>query len=293
MRSNARITKCYATIRGVMDAIEESLVRVYPNTCEECPERGEIEVFGSYFSGDMIYIYDHSQEECRWKNIGWPVRCKPCNAKAQAKKRANSTIHRLEELREMVQDWFSAHDCGEERWCYLKFVTLTWKNEWSSSNEVDMKAARKWLQKKRLKICDKLDVVAGTDVIEKTQKAIYDPYSDSPSYQKPIAWLHNVHSHGVWVMPYHPIKEIGRVMKKYVGRDQTRAIMPKIVKDKKTGREFTVSAFAQARNYIMKYLSKQPNTRRSSWGFVRSGLTADTFYGECIRINDKWLSLKK
>jgi len=249
--------------------------RVYPNTCSKCPERGEIEVFGAYFSGDMVFLYNKEQQEKRWRNIGWPVRCKPCNAKAQAKKRANNTILRLEELREMTQDTFSGLKGAEDRWCYLKFVTLTWKNESVSESEPDMKSARRWLQKKRLRICEKLDILGGTDVLE------------CVTTERNGLYFHHVHSHGVWIMPYHPIEEIGRVMKKYVGRDQTRAIKPKIIKDK-NGREFTVSAFSQARNYIMKYLSKQPNTRRSSWGFARKGLTAETFYGECVRINEKW-----
>lgn len=270
---------------------DNGLMRVYPNTCDKCPERGEIEVFGAYFTGDMVYLYDKEQQEKRWRNIGWPTRCKPCNAKAQAKKRANKTIARLEELRMMVFETFEGLNAGrgryaaagqhlpkarhdEDRWCYLKFVTLTWKNELSSESEPNMKKARKWLQKKRIKIADRLDVLAGTDVLE------------CVTTERNGSFSHNVHSHGVWLMPYHPIEHIGMIMKKYVGRDECRAIKPKTVKGQDG--EFIVSAFAQARNYIMKYLSKQPNTRRSSWGFARKGLTAETFYGEVTKIHEKW-----
>lgn len=264
-----------------MKAPVKELFRVYPNTCEDCPERGEIELFGDYFSGDMALLWDKDQQEKRWKNVGWPVRCKPCNAQAQARKRANSTIKKLEEIREMVQDTFTALDentesTGGDRWCLLKFVTLTWKNESVSESEPDMKKARKWLGKKRAKIIDHLDILAGTDVMECiTTKA------EDGSYR------HHVHSHGIWIMPYHDIKYIGEIMRRYVGRDQVRAIMPKTVTNKE-GNEFVVSAFAQARNYVMKYLSKQPNTRRSSWGLAWGTLTAETFYGEVTRIWQKW-----
>lgn len=264
-----------------MKATEDSLFRVYPNTCEECPERGEIEVFGHYYSGDMVYLFDKEQQEKRWRSTGWPVRCKPCNAKAQARKRANSTIHRLEELRIMVHETFTALDentesTGGDRWCFLKFVTLTWKNESVTESEPDMKKARKWLHRKRLKIINHLDVLGGTDVLECVTKK-----NASGTFH------HHVHSHGIWLMPYHDIEYIGEIMKRYVGRDQVRAIMPKTVMNKE-GNEFMVSAFAQARNYVMKYLSKQPNTRRSSWGIVRKNLTAETFYGDCTRIWKKW-----
>lgn len=271
-----------------MDALENEFVRNYPNTCEECPERGELKIFGAHFSGDIVQLYDADYAEKRWKSIGWPVRCKPCNAKAQAKKRANRTIHRLEELRQMTQDTFSGLKSAEDRWCYLKFVTLTWESSWGINEIPNMKRAKKWLGKRRVKVIEKLDVLGGTDVLECVTKTIYGYEKGHWSYQQPVEWKHNIHSHGVWLMPYHPIEFIGDVMRKHVGRDETRAIKPKIVKCKKTGREFTVSAFAQARNYIMKYLSKQPNTRRSSWGIVRKSLTAEYFYSECIRISEKW-----
>lgn len=264
-----------------MEATEESLMRVYPQTCEECPDRGEIEVFGAYFTGDMAYLYDKEQQEKRWKNIGWPTRCKPCNAKSSARTRANRTIQRLDDLRIMVLEGFTALDentesTGADRWCFLKFVTLTWKNESGDESEPDMKKARKWLHRKRLKIINHLDVLGGTDVME----CITTKNANG-------TWRHHVHSHGIWLMPYHDIEYIGKIMMRYVGRDQVRAIMPKTVTNSE-GDEFVVSAFAQARNYVMKYLSKQPNTRRSSWGIVRKNLTAEKFYGDITRIWKKW-----
>ena len=255
--------------------MENDLILPYPNTCEECEDRGEYKVFGDYLIPDRIKLWDTDYGEYRFQNLGWPKRCKPCNARAQAFKRAKASVKRLEELRTAVQGTFKALECGEERWCYLKFVTLTWKNELTDNPVPDMKAARKWLRRKRDKIIDKLDCVAGTDVMECVTSEIDGKYH------------HHVHMHGIWIMPYHDIKYVGEVMMKYVGRDQVRAIKPIVIQGEHG--EYTMSAFAQARNYLIKYLTKQPNTRRSLWGFARKGLDAERFYSRCFEIYGKWV----
>ena len=253
---------------------DNNLILPYPNTCKECEDRGEIQVFGHYLEPDRYRSYNHETTDWEWKNLGWPKRCKPCNARAQGYKRAKQSIKRLEELRVMVMEAFEALKGAEDRWCYLKFVTLTWENKLTDQSEPDMKAARKWLRKKREKIVDKLDVVAGTDVLE------------CVTTEKNGLYHHHVHSHGVWLMPYHDIQYVGEVMKKYVGRDQCRAIKP-IQIENESG-TFTMSAFAQARNYLMKYLTKEAGTRRGTWGFARKNLDAETFYGKVTAIHQKW-----
>ena len=270
---------------------EELACMPYPNTCDECEDRGVLLVLENYLVPDRYREYNHETTDWEWKNLGWPKRCKPCNARAQGYKRAKQSIKRLEELRIMVLEAFEALGSGrgryaaagqnhpsergfEDRWCYLKFVTLTWENKLTEQSEPDMKAARKWLRKKREKIIDKLDVVAGTDVLE------------CVTTEKDGLYHHHVHSHGVWLMPYHDIQYVGEVMKKYVGRDQCRAIKP-IQIENESG-TFTMSAFAQARNYLMKYLTKEPGTRRGTWGFARKNLDAETFYGKVTAIHQKW-----
>ena len=252
------------------------LILPYPNTCDDCEDRGEYKVFDSYLIPDRVKLWDSDYGEYRFQNLGWPKRCKPCNARAQAFKRAKASVKRLEELRSAVQGVFKALENGEERWCYLKFVTLTWKNELTDNPIPDMKAARKWLRRKRDKIIDKLDCVGGTDVMECVTSEMDGKFH------------HHVHMHGIWIMPYHDIKYVGEVMMKYVGRDQVRAIKPIVIKGEHG--EYTMSAFAQARNYLIKYLTKQPNTRRSLWGFARKGLTEEIFYSRCFAIFDKWSS---
>ena len=221
------------------------LILPYPNTCEECPDRGEYKVFGDYLIPDRIKLWDSDYQEYRFQNLGWPKRCKSCNARAQAFKRAKASVKRLEELRVAVQD---------------------------------MKAARKWLRRKRDKIIESLDCVAGTDVMECVTTQVDDKFH------------HHVHMHGIWIMPYHDIKYVGEIMVKYVGRDQVRAIKPIVIQGEHG--EYTMSAFAQARNYLIKYLTKQPNTRRSLWGFARKGLTEEKFFSRCFEIYDKWIGSK-
>jgi hypothetical protein len=268
----------YATGLLLMGEQDGGLIIPYPQTCVECPDRGEIKVFGHYLQPDRIKLWESETQQWEWKNLGWPKRCKSCNARAQAYKRAKKSIQRLEELREMTQDAFGALKGAEDRWCYLKFVTLTWKNELSAEKEPDMKKARKWLRKKREKIIEKLDCVAGTDVLE------------CVTTEKDGLYHHHVHSHGIWIMPYHPIEYVGEIMKKYVGRDQCRAIKPIWIESENENGGYTMSAFAQARNYLMKYLTKEEGTRRGLWGFARRGLTSENFYGKVSAIHEKWKS---
>lgn len=255
----------------------------YPNTCEDCEDRGAVAIWSHltesehYLQPDRGKFWNHEVDRFEFRNIGWPKRCKPCNARAQAYKRAKKSVQRLEELREMVQDSFDALGNGKERWCYLKFVTLTWKNELSAAAEPDMKKARKWLQRKRDKIIDKLDCVAGTDVME------------CVTTEKGDLYHHHVHMHGIWIMPYHDIEYVGEIMRRYVGRDQCRAIKPIFIENESHPHGgYTMSSFSQARNYLMKYLTKQPGTRRSMWGFARKGLDGEKFYSRITKIYEKW-----
>ena len=166
-----------------------------------------------FVPGDRAKVWDPDYQEYRFQNIGWPKRCKSCNTRAAAYKRARKSVERLEELRKFIMNYFE-EEFGKhhERWCYLKFVTLTWKNELTNEPVPNMKKARSWLRRKRDKIIDKLDCVAGTDVMECITSEVDGLYH------------HHVHMHGIWIMPYHDIEYVGEIMKKYVGRDQCRAI---------------------------------------------------------------------
>lgn len=257
---------------------QNEVIYPYPNTCKDCPDRGILKFMGDYVVPDVGKIWSSEMDQWEFVNIGWPTRCKCCNARAQAYKRAKQSIQRLEELRIMTMDAFEGLSGAYDRWSYLKFVTLTWRNESTMDPLPDMKSARKWLRRKRDKIVNHLDCVAGTDVLE-----CVSTQNDDGS------WHHHVHSHGIWIMPYHDISFVGDIMKKYVGRDQCRAIKPIWIDnpDHPDG-GYTMSAFSQARNYLMKYLTKEPGTRRGLWGFARKGLTAEDFYSKIGYIHSKW-----
>ena len=242
-----------------------------------------------YIPPDRLKVWSGENQEWEFKNLGWPKRCTACNTRAQGYKRAKKSIQRLEELRINVQDTFEALGTGTDRWQYLKFVTLTWKNELTSESKPNMKKARKWLQKKRDKIIDALDCVAGTDVLECVTTEILPGAASLAGRTSQTMYHHHVHSHGIWIMPYHPIKYIGEIMTKYVGRDQCKAIKP--LKINNEAGEYEMSPFAQARNYLMKYLTKEKGCRRGLWGFARANLTATEFYGKCSSIHQKWNQL--
>ena len=190
----------------------------YPVTCVKCPFRGEIRVIGENvpFKGKEYALTGRYE----WHTVAWPDRCRKCNARKMAKQRAKKSILRLEEIRDMTEVYCDTfYDDNSERWKYLKFVTLTWKNESVSESEPDMRSARKWLNRKRTKISKKLDAIAGNDVLE-----CVTTKNDDGTYR------HHIHSHGVWVMPKHDIKKIESVMRLHqIGRDQVRACTEKLI----------------------------------------------------------------
>ena len=248
-------------------------VAYYPQTCPKCPFRGERKIVG-----DMIPIRQKEgplEGQYEWFSIGWPERCKSCNARAQARKRARNSIRSMESIR-CYTEAFRPTERQAERWKYLKFVTLTWKNESVTESEPDMKSARLWLARKRKKIASKLDAIAGTDVLE-----CVTTKQDDGKYH------HHVHSHGVWVMPSHPIKRIEGVMRKYsIGRDQVRACLGKWITPKikvgdewvETGEEkYWMEPAVRAGVYLSKYLTKQKGAKRGSWGLCRGVKTSEDY----------------
>ena len=254
----------------------EDTLLPYPNTCDSCPFRGEVSIVGDFIplrakEGPLEGQYE-------WLSVGWPVRCKKCNARAQARKRAKNSIARMEEIRDMTETAMTALDeAGADRWLYLKFVTLTWKNESVPESEPDMKSARKWLAKTRKKIAGDLDAIAGTDVLECVTTKVSE-----------FLYHHHIHSHGVWVMPQHKIKKIESVMREHgIGRDQVRAcngkwITPKFfINDEwvPTGEpRYWLKPLTRASIYLSKYLTKEEGSRRGSWGLVRGSPKAEEFY---------------
>ena len=132
----------------------EEMVLPYPNTCPECEDRGAFAMYdvgtGEYFlfQGDFIDLYNQEYREWHRHQIGWPKRCKNCHAQSEKFRRAHGALKELEEQRTIIQEYFDVYNCQPERWEYLKFVTLTWKQEWTTEpmSKKLAAAARKWIR---------------------------------------------------------------------------------------------------------------------------------------------------
>ncbi len=239
----------------------------YGYTCEKCPSRGEYGIVGDFVQ--LPYLRETTQAQTTFCNegitnqiwikdshyvaIGYPDRCKECNARYQRKKRAFESIKRMEYARKTYEEF------GGEKWKYLKFVTLTFPIEIGKESREDaINRIDKRYRKKREKLAELLDVKGGTDVLECVSKST------------PSGTSHNVHYHCVWIMPKQPIKKIAKAMEKCgFGRDQVRALKETEWIDS-LGRERTRDAVQSAAEYLSKYLSKEnTHKRRKVWGDLR------------------------
>lgn len=261
----------------------------YGYTCDKCPSRGCREVVGDHapvrgfqpihspqgrFTDDGI-SHEVQESVIRWVPIGFPDRCKECDGRYKRAKRAREAILRLEyvrmaktmDARWLIGDSHEAEASSDaERWKYLRFITLTWPLKWSSQKEPDLDGAMKRYVKARTHLANALDIRGGTDVMECVTKVRYSITTKRPSYQ------HNIHFHGVWVMPYHPVEKISEEMRLAgVGRDQVRVIRPKEYECRYTSETRTQTAISRAVNYLSKYLTKEVmgNRRRIAWGEMR------------------------
>ena len=260
----------------------------YGHTCPKCPSRGLRSVVGDFapvnhyreiqspqgrLGGDLANGVDFTvlERAIRWMPIGFPERCTTCNERYARFKRAREAIHRLEMIRQTLvhNEWWLLNPFDERLqesataplWRFLRFITLTWPLEQVEESQPDLDAAMRRYLKARDVLAVELDVRGGTDVMECVSK------------QHPNGrWTHNIHFHGVWLMPYHPIEKIAEGMKKAgVGRDQVRTIRPVEYECRYTGETRTMSAISRATAYLAKYLTKEvmQGRRRIVWGELR------------------------
>jgi hypothetical protein len=217
----------------------------YGFTCSKCPERGSRAIVGDLVS----YPTMKNPKGRETLFIGFPDRCKECNARHQMYKRAREAIERLYFVKP-----------ANDGWEYLKFVTITKKMELVDEEEPTEKMIRdfkKWYVKGRDKIREELKLWAGTDVLEIV------------TTEKEGKYHHHMHIHGIWVMPYFPIDTIRKAFDKVgFGRDQVRAIKESS-HENKFGKEYTRSAIQNCIGYLAKYITKAQGSRRMMWGEVR------------------------
>lgn len=222
----------------------------------------------------------------RWEVIGFPERCKECDKRYKRAKRAREAILRLEyvrmtktmDARWLIGDSHEAQPTADaERWKYLKFVTMTWPIKWTTEEKPDFDAHMRRYVKAREKLSTTLDVLGGTDVMECV----------STKSEDGKLWKHNVHFHGVWVMPWHPIEAIDEAFTHAgVGRQQIRVIREKEYECKYTGKIKIQSAVNRATAYLAKYLTKEilGNRRRIAWGEMRRWKEAVPHFFRCEHI---------
>ena len=257
----------------------------YGHTCDKCPSRGLRSVVGDFapvktwnaIETPQMRLTDNGvtsegfERAIRWTPIGFPERCKKCNERYARFKRAREAIHRLELIRLALshdETWIEnphsenlRESADAPRWRYLRFVTLTWPIVETQDEKPDLEKYKNRYLSARSALSVSLDVKGGTDVMECVS-------TEMPNGK----WKHNVHFHGIWLMPYHTSTVIAEAMKNAgIGRDQVRAIKEDSYRCKYTGEKRTVSAKSRAVAYLAKYMTKEVmgNRRRISWGELR------------------------
>ena len=257
---------------------------VYGHTCDKCPSRGSREVVGDFVPVRTWMPVERPQtsltdDGCtsegfergiRYAAIGYPERCKKCNEKYARFKRAREAIRRLEYVRTsrtMSDEWlhgdsYAARAAPDaERWRYLRFITLTWPIKPTRDATPDLDAYMKRYVHARDVLARELDVLGGTDVME------------CVTTERGGGWFtHNVHFHGVWVMPWSPIEKISEAMDAAgVGRNQVRVIREAEYECRFTGETRTQPALNRSVAYLAKYLTKElmQGRRRIAWGAMR------------------------
>ncbi len=226
----------------------------YARTCDECPSRGSYDVVGDF--GRVETRWANAPSEIRYETIGFPERCKKCNARNARHTSAKEAILRLEIIREAIA-------VSESKYDWLKFVTLTFENEWTEnpSPDVDNLIAKLKIIREEL---FQFGIVGGTDVIENVVKIeVRDGVQ---------MYHHHLHTHGVWIGPYLDMDKLRKYLNsRGVGRFEYTPCNPAEYTCKYTGEQRVQSAINRATSYLAKYMSKETliGRRRISWGTLR------------------------
>lgn len=242
----------------------------YGFTCDKCPSRGIREVVGDFvgvthyettklpqtwFNGNLGLSNDYTTPTgTKYIPIGFPDRCKDCNARYQRHKRARECTTRLNYV------------LNHQRMKYLKFVTLThatmssrWRLDTSPREAID--EFYSWFVDVRREIISRFNGVAGTDVLE-----VIEHVHTCPIFGFEFKRFH-VHQHGIWCIPFINFKKWNLFKKEFdIGRSEITSI--KDIHNPDTGK--TIEALWQATDYLSKYISKEnTHIKRMVWGAVR------------------------
>jgi hypothetical protein len=209
--------------------------------------REETPVEGS--EGTVVRVI--AETRYRTERIGYPERCKSCNARYALAKRAREAGLRLEMVRKAQPG---------AKWEHLKFVTCTWPSEWCDSPEPDLKAFKKMFAAARAKVVGAIGAAGGTDVIEVVTK--HDETTGK--------WKHHIHTHGLWCAPFVPMEALQAAFSEAgIGRFEYTVLRERVWET--SGGEARVKpAIWCAIDYLAKYLSKASDAKRQVWGELRS-----------------------
>lgn len=244
----------YSTVNGQKTHRSE----FYGYTCDECPSRGSYDIVGGFVGVDS----NEDNRIKRFVTIGYPDRCKKCNANSQRATSARESIQRMEIIREVI---VINELIFKRNYDYLKFVTLTFEAEWTTDSEPPIDRFIEKIKSVRAGLMETFDIVGGTDVIENVVNTRHA--------ENGVAWYHHhLHTHGVWIAPFIPIDELRAKMNELgVGRFKFEVIEPKPYQCKYTDEWKVQTAQNRACSYLAKYMSKETliGRRRISWGELR------------------------
>jgi len=208
------------------------------------------------------------EPKVQWEPVGYPIRCKSCNARYNAYKRAAEAVERLEIIRKTYADF------GGSRWKYLKFVTMTWRIEPTDNPEPDIETmTRKYLDA-RSHLIEKIEVLGGTGVMECVSLFGTEQYTCKKTGDIKVKgvegkWTHNVHFHDLWLAPYHDMATLQKEFKECgVGRFEYTVLREEEYVGF-NGDDKVMPAHKVAIQYLSKYLTKCAGSKRKVFGELR------------------------
>lgn len=238
----------------------------YGWTCPKCPDRGDRGVVGDF----VAVTYHHYEEKpvedavgvltdyisetrTRTERIGYPTRCKTCNRRYAAHKRAREAGMRLDLIRQAM---VAKHG---EKYAHLKFVTCTWPSDWTDSAEPDLATFKREWRSMREQLAEDIGAVGGTDVVEVVTKR-----RDDGMYR------HHIHTHGLWCAPFVKMDKLRQACADAgIGRTEYTVLRERSWED--DGGDVRVKpAIWCAIDYLAKYLTKAQGAKRMVWGELRS-----------------------
>ena len=256
----------------------------YGNTCSKCPSRGSREIVGDFVPVEVtspiqtqqIRFIDNEHLEMtnvvqerriEWQPVGYPIRCRTCNARYNAYKRAAEAIERMEIIRA------SQHCDDGSKWKYLKFMTLTFPIEPTDNPEPDIPRATEKYLKVRNHLIENIGVLGGTGVMECVSTFGIEEYQrkDGTTGFKGVdgKWTHNVHFHDCWIAPYTDMTELRRLVTEAGGGRFEYTVLKEEPYTNYRGEERIFDAHKVAIRYLSKYLTKCQGAKRKVFGELR------------------------